>query len=223
MNSFKKNSISYDYETAGEQLFLARKKQNLKLKKVSKKINISVEYLKFLEVGNFNKLPEGIYREKILKKYSSFLGLDQDKIAETFTKERNINSFYDKKIPNLNKIKSHNFFIFPTLIKNILVVFVILICFSYLAFCLNNVISPPRLVINSPENNNLILDKKQIIISGETNPEASVYINNKNILKDNLGNFEENINLKQGINTIIISAQKKYSKQKTIEKQIMVE
>lgn len=223
MNSFKKNRVSYDYETAGEQLFLARKKQNLKLKKISKKINISVEYLNFLENGNFDKLPEGIYREKILKKYSHFLGLDSDKVVEIFTKEKNINSSPEKKIPNINKIKSRNFLIFPKLIKNLLVVFVILVCFSYLAFYLNNVVSPPKLVINSPENNNLILDKKQIIVSGKTSPEANVYINNKNVLKDNLGNFKQNINLKQGINTIIISAQKKYSKQKTIEKQIMVE
>ncbi|MCD4694513.1 helix-turn-helix domain-containing protein, partial [bacterium] len=107
MNSFRKNSISYNYKTAGEQLFLARKKQNLKLKKISKKINISVEYLKFLENGNFDKLPEGIYREKILKKYSEFLNLDQSKIAKTFVKEKNINSSPEKKIPSPKNLKAY--------------------------------------------------------------------------------------------------------------------
>jgi cytoskeletal protein RodZ len=208
MNGFKKNNISYDYETAGEQLSLARKKQNLKLKKISKKLNINIEHLESLEKGKFNNLPGGIYREKILKKYSEFLDLNQEEITKSFSREGAINTEIEEKIPSLKKIKAYKFLVFPKLLKSSLIVLVLLICFSYLAFSLNKVVSPPSLVINYPEKNSLILGEKQITISGKTTPEASIYINNKNILKDSIGNFEENINLKKGLNTIIISAQK---------------
>ncbi|SRR6056297_287318 len=223
MNGFKKNRVCYDYETVGEQLSFSRQKQNLSLKKVSKKLNINPEYLEALESGNYKKLPEGVYRKKILKKYCEFLKLDSEKVKKTFFKEKEVMSPDLSKLPILNKIKAHNFIILPKFIKNGLILLLILVCFGYLGYYLSQVISPPDLFIKTPSKNNLTVSEKQIEIIGQTHPEAKVFINNKNILKENSGNFSQNINLKEGLNTITISAKKKYSRLNVIKKQIMVQ
>lgn len=223
MNGFKKNRVCYDYETVGEQLSFNRKKQGLSLKKISKKININSEYLEALENGDYKKLPEGIYRKKILKKYCDFLGLDSEKIKDTFFKEKEVSSPDLNKTPSLKKIKAYKFFILPKFIKNSLIVLLILVCFGYLGYCLNQAISPPKLTISNPSGKALTITDKQILIQGTTHPEAKVFINNKNILKENSGNFTQNINLKEGLNTVTISAKKKYSRLNVIKKQIMVQ
>lgn len=223
MSGFKKNRILYDYETVGEQLSLARQKQNLSFKKISKKINVNPEYLKALEEGKYKKLPEGLYRKKILDKYSRFLGLDSEKIKESFFKEKETLSPETNKTPNIKKTKAHNFIIVPKLLKNLLIAVSILICFLYLGFYLNKAISQPELIINNPAEDSLKISEKEIEIKGSTHPEAKVFINDKSILKDDKGTFSETINLKRGLNTITISAKKKYSQLKVIKKQILVQ
>ncbi len=224
MREFKKNRVCYDYETVGEQLFLARQKQNLSLKKAAKKTNIDQKYLHALENGNYKELPGGVYRKNFLKKYSRFLELDTEKIKTSFFKEKEIlePDQNKTKTPKVRRVKTCNFLIFPRIIKNILLVSLILACFLYLGFYLNKTISQPKLVIQNPASDTLSVSDKTIKINGSTHPEARVFINNKSILKDNQGNFSETINLKKGLNVITISAKKKYSQLNVVKKQILV-
>ncbi len=62
-----------------------------------------------------------------------------------------------------------------------------------------------------------------INIKGKTEETAEVEINNEKILLEKGGNFNLNINLKKGINTITIISQKKYSKKNIIKRQIILE
>jgi hypothetical protein len=55
-----------------------------------------------------------------------------------------------------------------------------------------------------------------------TEPEAEVMINGELVLTNTAGYFIKKINLKSGLNTISISAQKKYSRKNLVEKKILV-
>lgn len=223
MNGFNHNQIRHNHETAGEQLYATRQKQGLSIKKTAKKINIAPEYLEALERGDYEKLPEGVYKKKILKKYSSYLGIDYEKIKESFSKEREVTSQNKNKNLSVGKINERKFIIVPKIFKNSLIALLVIICFTYLGFCLNSIFSPPELTIINPAEAQISTDKKQITIKGKTNSEAKIYINNKNILKDNSGSFEELVNLKEGLNTITITAEKKYGKESKLKRKIMVE
>ena len=107
------------------------------------------------------------------------------------------------------------------IIKSVVVVTVVLVCIIYLANYFNNIISPPLLSITSPETN-LVTKNISINIEGFSEPEAEVTINGLTILLDANGYFSQKVSLKRGLNTISITAQKKYSRKNNIIKKILV-
>ena len=68
----------------------------------------------------------------------------------------------------------------------------------------------------------MITEDNFVYVIGKTNPKTEVTINKELILKDEDGLFREKVDLKKGVNTIIISGKNKYSQKKIIEKQVLV-
>jgi len=207
-------------ETIGEKLRQARSYKNLKIEDAAKKLNIRAEYLSALEEERFEKLPTGLYGKNFLKKYAKFLGLKPRDLLKNWQEASNTDSAAD---PFSQKIvKKNKFIIFPKIIRSFLIVMAILICFLYLVFYFKKIVFPPDLVITQPDKNLLIQDNS-IIISGQTEKEAEIKINGAIVLNNQDGYFSQTVNLKKGLNNITITAQKKYSREKTIIRQILVQ
>lgn len=223
MNPFVSNKLFLDSETVSERLRRARQEKKIKLKQVAKKININYKYLDALEKGNYNKLPKGVYCKNFLKEYAFFLGLDSLELIKDYEIETSVyqprenKDFFSQQLA-----KKQYFWATPNVIKNLLIIFIITICFIYLGFRLNKIISAPNLLIFNPTDN--FITKQSIIeVSGNTEIEVKVTINNETILSDIHGNFTKTINLRNGLNIITIKANKKYGKSKTIIKKVLVE
>lgn len=219
MTAFIPKKISHE-ESWGEKLQQARLFKNLKLEEVTKKINIRSEYLSALEEERLDKLPAGLYGKNFLKEYASFLGLNSKEILKNWDEQVLINAPED---PFSRKILAKNkFIIFPKLIRNTLIIGAIIICFLYLSFYFKQIILPPKLTILQPATN-LSLNATNIEINGQTEKEAEVTINGELVLNNHDGYFSQTVNLKKGLNNIIIKAKKKYSREETITRQILVE
>lgn len=206
-------------EKAGERLRQARNLLNLNLKQVASKTGIKEEYLIAMENENFSSLPSGLYGKNFIKKYAQFLKINPSEII-------NKTPFIDKELqadPFSKKIlKSRNFLVFPKIVRNLLLILVIFIFFSYLSFYLLKAREMPELVIYEPQNN-ISIEENIIEISGKTDPNANLTINGRVIILENGGYFSTDIDLKQGINQINIISQKKYSQENIREKQILVQ
>jgi len=191
MIDFKSNEIIQNYSTVGDTLKSARIEQGKILTRISKKINIDIKYLEALERNDYHELPNGLYCEKILKRYADFLNLDSKSIKETLLQERNVIKENPKKLDIFltKKIKWKNFIVFPKFGKGLVIIFLTLTCFTYLLFALQYVFSPPELVILNPAQNNLVTNKKNIVINGISDPETKVKINNKLVLVGRDGRF----------------------------------
>ncbi|MFN3301859.1 MAG: hypothetical protein ACK413_02440 [Patescibacteria group bacterium] len=117
-----------------------------------------------------------------------------------------INSF-----PKRKPLFSKNLFIY------LIIVFVI---FFYIFLGIKNLFSPPEIIVYFPPHQ-WVTQEKTIIIKGKVKGEAMVFINNQPVaLRENV--FEEKIVLSSGINTIKISARKKFSPERVIFRQIIV-
>lgn len=207
-------------ESWGEKLQQARLFKNLKIEDIAKEINIRPEYLTALEEERFDKLPAGLYGKNFIREYASFLGLNVKGILSDWEAQTFNNSPED---PFSRKIlANHKFIIFPKIIRNLLIISAIIFCFLYLSFYFKQIISPPKLIITRPETN-LALSATNIEISGQTEKEAEITINGELVLNNNDGYFSQTINLKKGLNNIIIKAKKKYSREQTVTRQILVE
>ncbi|MDD5527903.1 MAG: helix-turn-helix domain-containing protein [Patescibacteria group bacterium] len=217
---FTRNKIKEDEETVAEKLRVAREEKKFTLAAAAKKLSINPEYLAALERGDYTALPGGVYEKTFLRQYSSWLGLNPVWIAEKYQKERGGNNG-NKDVFSKKKIKKSELAIFPGILKNILLIAAIIILFSYLGYYLFSTFSSPKVEIYQPPDN-LVTQNNFVDVIGRADAKTQIAINGRKILKDSTGNFQERINLKIGINTIIISAQNKYSRKKIIEKQILV-
>lgn len=65
--------------------------------------------------------------------------------------------------------------------------------------------TPPRLKIFSPKSDQII-NQEKILIWGESEPRAKVYVNGKKIASDGVGRFEEEVPLKKGVNLILVES-----------------
>lgn len=222
MNDFKINTIVNNKDVIGQELKEVRKEKGLSLENVSQKISIKKEYLSALEEGKFELLPKGVYGKNYLREYSRFLRLNTENILEMYDEIINLdiknrqNQVFKQKVP-----KPYFFIIVPKLLKNLLLLSVVIICALYLGFYINNIISPPELKLFYP-NKDITINENTIRVEGQTEKEVEVKINNQKVLLDIEGKFYQDISLRNGINTIIISSQKKYSQENIIERKVIV-
>ncbi len=207
-------------ETIGAKLRQARLARNLSLDSISKKIKIRVEYLSAIENDQLDKLPSGLYGKSFIKQYGVYLGLKPKQIIKDlnleYLDEAEANPF-SQKILNSRKL-----IVWPKIIRNILAFGAVLICFLYLTIYFKNIVTPPSLDIISPERN-ILITENSILVSGQSEPEAEIKINGEVVLNNNKGAFTQEVNLKKGLNSITITAQKKHSRANTIIRQILVE
>ncbi|MDD3301487.1 MAG: helix-turn-helix domain-containing protein [Patescibacteria group bacterium] len=204
----------------GKQLKSAREKLGWRLEDAEKKTRIRIIYLKALEEERFNNIPSGLYAEKYLKRYAKLLKLPVEKIYQEF--KENGPSFehsdpFEKKVLSKKQLIS-----FPKLLRRVAFALVILFCVFYLLIYFKKMFFPPRLTIYSPTAN-FISQEQTVVVSGNVEAESDLTINDEIIPKDKQNNFSQKISLKKGINVIIIKAKKKYSREKIITRQVLVE
>jgi len=222
MTAFTARQVLSEYKSIGDQLRSTRLQKGFSLEEVSIRLKVRVEYVRALEDEDYASLPGGIYGKIFLKKYINFLGLDYKNIVKNFVKERKIylsdaDDVFSKKV-----IKRHKLIIFPKVFRNILIVLAIITCVLYLGIYLKKITAAPRLEIIEPASNQ-VQKELSVNIQGETEPESEVAINGQTILIDKRGMFFQTIVLKKGVNIIVVKAKKKYSREQTVTRQILVE
>lgn len=209
---FKIHNIAQ--ERLGEKLRNARLSLNLGLGEIEKKIKINKKYLEAIENGEYQKLPGEVYVKNFLKIYSNFLNLDFNEILQSYEKEKVFN-FQPAKIKKEKRFISYQFF------KKIIFLIVIFFLIFYLFFEIKKLLFLPSLTIISP-NDNIITKESRIKVIGRADEEAEIKINDTLVSLNIKGNFEENIELKPGLNLIKISASKKKGKEKIIYRKVIL-
>jgi len=219
MTAFTPKKIPLD-ESLGEKLRQARRLKNLQIEEAAQLTKIRVDYLMALEEERFDRLPAGLYGKNFLKEYASFLGLDAKMIMQDWEHEL---TYVQKDDPFAQKIvKKNKFVIFPRIIRNLIICLAVATCFIYLTVYFKQITTPPDLTISEPADN-LITTSSSFTIRGITEKEAEVTINGELVLSNSGGEFYQPINLKKGQNNITVKAKKKYSRENTITRQILVE
>ncbi|MFH1565470.1 MAG: helix-turn-helix domain-containing protein [bacterium] len=227
MFSFQKKEIT-PMQTAGQKLKNKRLEKGLELEAVSDELQITEIYLAAIENGNFDELPGEVYIKKFLQSYCDFLDLDFEEIFKEYEQENNVRQMI-KKVnieafsKETKKTAKHWYsFITFNLFKNLILVSLVIASLAFLSLKVNNIIAPPKLLIFQPSENIIIKDN-YIEIIGKTDIGAVININGQNLLLNPDGGFKDKLDLQSGLNIIKISAQKKYSKEAVVYREIIVE
>ena len=92
----------------GDLLKTEREKEGLTIEEIAKEVKIKPLFLKYLEEGKYDLLPEKTYIEGFVKNYSNFLDLDSHKMLAIFRRE--FNEHQGKNIIPENLYKKKNYF-----------------------------------------------------------------------------------------------------------------
>lgn len=106
-------------------------------------------------------------------------------------------------------------------LSRIIILTITLAILGYLGSQLRTLRTAPPLELYSPPPV-LTTSNKVIEIKGKTIPGAEVEVNGVNLPILRTGEFEQILVLGRGVNTIVVTAKKRYSKPATIERQIFI-
>lgn len=221
---FQSNKILTEKEAAADAFKSARERKKIKIADAGHRLNINQKYLSAIESGNWDLLPPGVYSRNFIKEYSGFLGLKSADFLEIFDRELNRREKSKTKVPDIftNQIvKKKDLLILPRLARNVLVGVIGLACIFYLGFLLNQTFRAPNLRVDSPVDN-WVATENAVEIKGVSESEAIISVNGQPIPADQSGSFSVGIGLKPGVNTITVTAQKKYSRPSVVIRKVLV-
>lgn len=208
--------------TVGQVLKQTREEKFYTLEEVEKATKIRKELLEALEQGQYKKLPPPTFVQGFIKNYGRFLGLDSEKLLAIFRRE-----FSDRKNPPrvlesfINPVDNKRFKLTPAKAISSTVLILIIIFFIYLWFEYRFLVGAPYLEVNQPRDQ-ITVSTVQIQVSGKTDPEAKVNINNQEISVDVNGRFSQEIKLVEAVNTITITSFSKTGKSSKIERTVFL-
>lgn len=208
--------------TVGQILKDARELKLYTLEEVEKHTRIRKELLEALEKDEYHKLPPATFVQGFIKNYGSFLNLDTSKLLAVFRRD-----FESKKHPPLvmqsfsKPIKTKKFRITPSRVLGVIVFIIILGFFSYLWVEYRQFVGAPALLVNSPSDQQTV-DVTTVLVSGTTDPETKITVNNQEIGVDNSGHFQEDIKLSGSTNTVTVVATSKFGQSAKVERTVFV-
>lgn len=181
------------------------------LSDISKKLKVSVKYLEALENGEASCYPQEPYCSLIIKDYAEYLGLNGKDVLALFRRD------FEQKSKTKKTSKSPFSFTpkttFTISIFLIIIIFAFYLVSEYYKFHL-----PPKLKVNWPLE--ATVSASTLEISGITDSESTIRINDDLIMINNDGSFQRKINLNTGENLITIQSTSPNGKT-TIEQKII--
>jgi len=177
---------------------------------ISKKLKIPVKYLIAIENEEVLDFPQEPYCSLIIKDYADYLGLNGQEILSFFRRD-----FEQKKKNKSLKKDTFSFtpqFTFAILIGVVIISFIFYLILEYFKFN-----RPPKLNINWPEN----ITGETIDISGITDPDSTIRINQDLIIVDAKGNFKKKIQLSSNSEIKVIIESKSPSGKITVEEKVL--
>lgn len=204
--------------TVGQILKEERERKFYTLDEIEKATKIRKELLEALEAGQYQKLPPSTFVQGFIKNYSKFLGLNAEKLLAIFRRE-----FSEAKNPPrvlesfINPLGKKKFAFTPAKFVGLAILTMMVIFFFYLFFEYRFLAGAPFLEVQEPLDQTSTATPT-VFVFGRADAEAKVRINNQEIQVDSSGKFSQEIQLTQGINTLVITATSKSDKTSRIER-----
>ncbi|MBX4205174.1 MAG: DUF4115 domain-containing protein [Candidatus Doudnabacteria bacterium] len=213
---FKSKPIKID--TLGDYLKQIREKLNLDIKTVSLLTQIKPVYLENLEAGAYEKLPADVYIRGFIKNLSQLYRVDEQAMIDQFEKEHGFAQAHTQRsLLHPQKIRFT-----PRAVLILASVLIFLVAFAYVISQVSSVLTPPKLSINEPSGDQSV-SGNSIVVSGNAEVGSDVFINDQAVFLDKNGQFNENVILSEGLNTIEIKARNKFNKVSTLTRKVNAE
>lgn len=216
-------------QTTGEFLKNNRLSKGYSIEEISYKTKIKSDYIEAIENDSFGEGLSDVYIKGFLKSYASVLGIDKEKVLALYRRDK------EKKLQEANKISykkplnKTKLLLTPKLAIIALSVIVITSFITFFGFQVADILSSPNLTLEKPKyvfvksklggnSSSTTIENigDSILISGRTDNDSLLSINNEKVELKNEEIFEKEIKLSNGNNTIVVRADNGFEKASTI-------
>lgn len=198
----------------------AREAAGFTLEQISERTKLQKNYIEALESCSFDHLPYGdAYRKQFIKAYLKALDINPATYLFQYTNEEVLPSTETKTYPA--RANRHLFHNIPSYLRISSLIIGSFLMLGYLGWQVKHIVEPPDMTLHNPPNGFVTTDSA-LVVQGQTNKEVFVTINGKQVANNGSGQFEERIDLSPGVNTITISAKRKYGKSTILTRHVVL-
>lgn len=209
-------------KTVGEIIKNARIRKKLTRLQLAKKTKINPKYLKALENNDFANLPEAAFVKGFIRNYANAVSLDPEQVLAIFRRD------YDQDVKGqvvprgLVQTTTEKRLLWTPKTTMIAVVVLLTVGFaSYFLYQYQLLAGAPPLEIESPKEQEKV--KATITVTGKTDSQATVTINNQQVWVNPDGSFSQSLILPEGTRTIIVHSESRSGKIRSVQRTIYVE
>lgn len=209
--------------TLGQRFQQLREETGLSVEAVAAKLHIAAKYVRAIEDGRYVDIPGLVYARQFVRLYADYLGLQADTAMERFDHEYRVvskTSRLPRPLPPARVSTEH-----PWLRRHfrfVLASLIVAVVLAYISWQAYRLFTPPRLLVTEPPTD-ITTSQNQIRVSGQTEPNVTVAINDQAVAVNASGQFSESVDVSAGLNTLRITAAKKHSQPRVITRQVLVE
>lgn len=199
-----------------EILKKTRLENKITLDTVSNATKIKKEYLKYIESGEFDKIPSLSTTKGFIKIYAKYLGLNHEEAVMLFRRDHNKTESHmikkkNKKI-KINSIFYKNITLYIVLLILLIATIIIYGIHEYLIFK-----TPPKVEISSPQEHIFNTTKPYVNFSGKIQNGDFLYIDGVKINDVTLnGDFTQQVGLQEGLNNIDLNIKNQFGQETNI-------
>jgi len=205
-------------KTIGIFIKEARIKKRFSQEKIAEETKIKKEFVASIEKENWEALPEYPVVIGFVKQISKYLKLDERQAVAFLRRD------YPPRVLPVNPKPdvAKKFVWSPKLTFIIGIALIAIAVLGYLAFQYSNFISPPKLIVYEPKEEQVIKQNK-LIVSGKTDQDVTMKINNQPILVEEDGSYKAEIEIFEGTEEIVVKAISRSGKETVIRRKIYPE
>lgn len=187
--------------TIGAILRENRKKQNMSLSELSQRTKIRENFLHAIEEETWATLPDYPVVVGFVKNIADTLELDRAQTVALLRRDYPPKRVAVNPKPDVGTPVTWG----PKLIFAIGAIIVIFAISLYLLIQYQRFTAPPNLIVENPSDNEIIRER-DYLVTGRTDPEATVVVNNQPALVESSGQFSTEIAVDENTDTIEIIA-----------------
>lgn len=201
----------------GQILKKRRQALHLGLTQIEVATKIRGKFLIKLESGDYAGLGHDIYTKGFVRTYADYLGLDGRTLAKQYLAERGTLPVSAVK---LERPRRRRRAITPRIAFGLVSVLMVGLVVAYLGWQVQALAAPPKLVVTQPVGDEVV-EGSLVNISGQADSGSDVAVNDSPVLTDANGNFNDQLALQNGLNTITVTAKSKLGRTSTVTRNIL--
>lgn len=207
--------------SVGTRLARARRSFGLRVEEIAEDLKIRPDVLHAFERGTFCCIAEPVYRTLMIKTYAEYLGLDWTALSDVYARESLYAPTPEREDTLATpRVGRSEMVVAPRLMKHVLLSGAMIGACVYVMVLAAGALGRPALIVARPPDN-FLSSTKTIRIEGTTAPDAALAINGQEVLKSKDGTFHQDVTLSEGVNSITVSASKKYSKESRVTRTVL--